>query len=102
MNLGVSNVCSYPSYGTLIETPNGWILSPQSKYLILFKRCKKSVRKNIKVYTHLFYANDLGEPERLKNIRLHDRESAIETWNELIAGGWTEVTIQFQESAWLI
>ena len=41
----------------------------------------------------------MGEPGRLKNTRLHDLDSAIETWNELIAGGWTEVTIQFQESA---
>ena len=41
----------------------------------------------------------MGEPGRLKNTRVHDLESAIETWNELIAGGWTEVTNQFQESA---
>ena len=33
---------------------------------------------------------------RLKNKRLHDRESAIETQNELIAGGWAEVLNQFQ------
>ena len=43
--------------------------------------------------------NHLGEPAGLKNRRLHDLDCAFETWNELIAGGWTEVTNQFQESA---
>ena len=99
MTLGGANVWSNFSYGSLIDAPNGWILHPQGSYLILFERCKKSPRKNIKVYSHLFYANEMGEPGRLKNSRLHDLDSAIETWNELIAGGWTEVTNQFQESA---
>ena len=99
MTLGGANVWSNFSYGSLIDTPKGWILNSQCTYLILFERCKKSARKNIKVYTHLFYANSLGEPGRLKNTRLHELEAAIDTWNELIAGGWTEVTNQFQESA---
>ena len=97
MTLGGANVWSNFSCISLIDAPNCWILNPQSSYLILFERCKKSARNNIKVYTHLFYANELGEPGRLKNTRLHDLYSAIETWNELIAGGWTEVTNQFQE-----
>ena len=99
MTLGGANVWTNFSYGILVDSPNGWILNPQSSYLILFEKCKKSARKNIKVYTHLFYANELGEPGRLKNTRLHDLETAIETWNELITGGWTEVTNKFQESA---
>ncbi len=99
MTLGGANVWSNFSYNSLIDTPSGWILNSQGSYLILFERYKKSARKNIKVYTHLFYANELGEPGRLKNTRLHDLNSAIETWNELIAGGWTEVTNQFQQSA---
>ena len=102
MTLGGANVWSNFSYGSLVDAPNGWLLNPQSSCLILFERCKKSARNNIKVYTHLFYANHLGEPEGLKNRRLHDLNSAIETWNELIAGGWTEVTNQFQESKLMI
>ena len=82
MALGGATVRSNFSYGSLIDTPNGWILNPQNSYLILFYRCKKSVRKKIKVYTHLFYANKMGEPDRLNNTRLYDLESAIETWNE--------------------
>ena len=99
MTLGGANVWSNFSYGNLINTPNGWLLNSQGNFLILFEKCRKSSRNNIKVYTHLFYANHLGEPGGLKNTRLHDFDSAYETWNELIAGGWSEVTNQFQESA---
>ena len=99
MTLGGANVLSNFSYGSRIDTPNSWLLNPQSSFLILFEKCKKSARNNIQVYTHLFHANNLGEPAELKNRRLHDLNCAFETWNEFIAGGWTEVTNQFQESA---
>ena len=98
MTLGVANVWYDFPYRSLIDTPNNWILNQESSYLIFFERCKKSARKNIEVYTHLFYANELGEPWRLKNTRLVYLESAIEIWNELIAGGWNKETKQFQES----
>ena len=99
MTLGGKNIWDNFSYGSCVNTQKGWILNPQSSLLISFETCKKSARNNIKVYTHLFYANHLGEPGGLKNTRLHDLDCAFETWNELIAGGWTEVTNQFQESA---
>ena len=99
MTLGGANVWSNFSYSSSVDTPNGWLLNPQRSFLILFEMCKKSAQNNIKVYTHLFYANHLGEPRGLKNTRLHDLDSAFETRNELTAGGWTEVTNQFQETA---
>ena len=87
------------SYGSSVDSPNSWLLNLQSSFLILFEKCKNSARNNIQVSTHLFYANHIVEPAGLKNRRLHDLDCAFETWNELIAGGWTEVTNQFQESA---
>ena len=99
MTLGGANVWSNFSYSPLIDTSSVWLLHPQSCFLILFEQSTKSASNNIKVYTHLYHANNTGEPTGLKNTRLHDLDSAIETWNELIAGGWTEVTNQFQESA---
>ena len=98
MTLGGANVWSNFSYGNRIDSPNGWLLNAQGSFLILFEKCKKSARSNIKVYTHLFYANHIGEPAGLKNTRRYDLDSAFETWTELIVGGWTEVTNQFQES----
>ena len=99
MTLGGANVWSNFSYGSLVVSPDGWLLNPQGSHLIMFERCKKSARKNIKVYTYLFYANEIGEPGRLKNTRLHDLDSSFEIWNELQAAGWTEVTNNFQELA---
>ena len=99
MTLGGANVWSSFSYGSPVDYPNGWLLNPQSSFLILFEKCKKITRNKIKVYTHLFYANHLGEPAGLKNRRLHDLDCALETWNELIERGWTQVTNQFQETA---
>ena len=99
MTLGGANVWSNFSYGSRIDTPNGWLLNPQSSFLILFEKCKKSAMEYIKVYTHFFYTNHLGETAGLKYRRLHDLDSAFETWNEHIAGGRTEATNQFQKSA---
>ena len=98
MTLGGANVWSNFSYDIRINTPNGWLLNPKGSFLILFEKFNKSGRKKIKVYTHLFYANHLGEPGGLKSTRLHDLDDSFETWNELIARGWTEVTNQFQKS----
>ena len=97
MILEVAHVLSNFSYSSHYDIPNGWLLNPQSSFLILFEKYKKSASNNIKIYTHLFYSNQLGEPAGLKNRRLHDLDCALETWNELIAGGWTEVTNQFQK-----
>ena len=97
MIIGGANVLFNFSYGSRVHSPNGWILNPQSSFLILFKKCKKTTRNNIKVYTNLFYANHVGEPAGIKKTILHDLDSAFERWNELINGVWIEVISQFQE-----
>ena len=61
----------------------------------LLKYLNYSLINNVKVYTHLFYANELGEPAQLKNSRLHSIECAYETWDELVSGGWQIVTSKF-------
>tara|TARA_A100001035_G_C27675399_1_gene450420 strand:+ start:551 stop:841 length:291 start_codon:yes stop_codon:yes gene_type:complete len=96
MNTGVSNVWSGFSDISLIDAPIAWLLNKKNNFLIFFERCKRPEMNNIKVYSHLFYANHLGEPYQLKNTRLHSLECARETWNELIAGGWTVVKKKFQ------
>jgi len=95
MSSGVSNVRIYFHRGSLIDTPTGWLFNKKSGLLILFESYKKSLSNNLKVYTHLFYANELGEPAQLKNSRLHSIECACETWDELVSGGWKIVTSKF-------
>tara|TARA_B100000886_G_scaffold305545_1_gene237334 strand:- start:180 stop:470 length:291 start_codon:yes stop_codon:yes gene_type:complete len=96
MTSGVANVRTdfYPS--SLVDPPTGWLFNKKNGLLIFFESNKKSVSNNLKVYTHLFYSNELGEPAQLKNSRLHSIECAYETWSELISGGWQIVSNKFQ------
>ena len=96
MTSGVANVRTNFYSGSLIDTPTGWLFNKKSGLLIRFESYKKSLSNNLKVYTHLFYANELGEPAQLKNSRLHSIECAFETWDELVSGGWLIVTSKFQ------
>ncbi len=96
MTSGVDNVRTNLSRGCLIDPPSGWLFNKKSGLLIFFESNKKSVSNSLKVYTHLFYANELGEPTQIKNSRLQSIECACETWNELISGGWQIVTNKFQ------
>ena len=96
MASGVANVRTNFYRGSLIDTPTGWLFNQKSGLLIYFESYEKSVSNNLKVYTHLFYANELGEPAQLKNSRIHSIECANETWDELVSGGWQIVTNKFQ------
>ena len=71
MTSGVANVRTNFYRGSLIDPPTVWLFNQKSGLLIYFESYKKSVSNNLKVYTHLFYANELGEPDQLKNSRLH-------------------------------
>ena len=96
MTSGVSYVRTNLYHDCLIDPPTGWLFNQKSGLLIFFESYKNSASNNLKVYTHLFYANELGEPSQIKNTRLHSIECACETWNELISGGWLIVTNKFQ------
>ena len=67
MASGVTNVWTYFYPSGLIDPPIGWLFNKKSDLLIFFESYKKSVSNNLKVYTHLFYANELGEPAQIKN-----------------------------------
>ena len=62
-----TNVWSNFSYGSRTDTPNGCLLNPEGSRLIFFERCKKSPQNNIKIFTHTFYTNHLGEPAGFKS-----------------------------------
>ena len=93
---GVANVWTNFYHCSLIEPPIGWLFNQKSGLLIFFESYKKAVSNNLKVCTHLFYANELGEPAHLKNSRIYFIEYAYETRNELILGDWHIVTNKFQ------
>ena len=95
MTLGGANVWSNFSYGSSIDAPNGCLLNAEGSRLVFFERCKKSPKNNIKIFTHLFYTNHLGEPAGLKSTNKIRLEEAWDQWNMLQEHGWTEVSHNF-------
>jgi len=92
MTSGVANVRTYFYRGSLIDPPAGWLFNKKSGLLIFFESYKKSVSNNLKVYTHLFYTNHLGEPGGYKSSEKLNIDSAWKKWHELHRKGWTEVS----------
>ena len=95
MTFGGANFWSNFSYGSSIDSPNGCLLNAEGSRLIFFERCTKSPKNNIKIFTHLFYTNHLGEPAGIKSTNQIRLEEAWEQWNELQEHGWTEVLHDF-------
>ena len=95
MIIGISNFLSKFYYGSNIDTPNGCLLNAEGSRLIFFERCKKSQNNNIKIYTHIFYTNHLGEPAGLKSSEIFKLNDAWNKWHELHGYGWTEVSHDF-------
>ena len=90
-----ANIWSNFSYGSRTVTPNGCLLNPEGSRLIFFERCKKSPQNNIKIFTHTFYTNHLGEPAGFKCTSKIAAEEALKEWNDLQEHGWTEVSHNF-------
>ena len=95
MALRRADVLPIFSYGSSIDSPNGCLLNAEGSRLIFFDRCSKSPKSNLKVFTHIFYTNHLGEPAGLKSSQKIRLDEAWEKWNELQEHGWTEVSYNF-------
>ena len=95
MTLGGDNAWSNFSCGSRVDTPNGCLLNPEGSRLIFFERCKKSPMNNIKIYTHTFYTNHLGEPAGFKSSERLSIDTAWEKWHQLHQNGWTEVSYDY-------
>ena len=95
MTIGGANVWSNFSYGSSTYAPNGCLLNAEGSRLIFFEKCIKSPKNNIKVFTHLFYANHLGEPAGLKSTSKILLSEAWVKWYELEEHGWTKASHNF-------
>ena len=80
------------SFGCSTSMPNGCLLNPEGSRMIFFEECKNSHKPNLKIHTHLFYTNHLGEPGGYKSSEKLNIDSAWEKWHELHQKGWTEVS----------
>ena len=63
--------------------------------MIFFEEVKNSAKPNIKIDTHLFYTNHLGEPAGYKSSEMLNIASAWEKWHQLNQKGWTEVSHEY-------
>ena len=86
MFTGVANVRTNFYRDSLISPPSGRMFNQKSCLLIFFESYEKSVFNNLKIYTHLSYANELAEPTQLKNLIPQSIACSCETWNELVSG----------------
>jgi len=83
------------SFGCDTSKPNGCLLNPEGSRMIFFEECKKSSNTNLKIYTHLFYTNHLGEPAGYKASERFNIVTAWEKWHQLHQKGWTEVSYEY-------
>ena len=98
MTLGGANVWTNFSYGYRNETPNGWLLSPDRKRIVLFSKNRKSAKNNILIFAHNYYANDFGEPLAIKSSYQMTLDDAWNKWHDLQLEGWTFEELELPES----
>jgi len=83
------------SFGCGTSKPNGCLLNPEGSKMIFFEDCKKYTKTNLKIHTHLFYTNHLGEPAGYETSERLNVDSAWEKWHQLHQKGWTEVPHEY-------
>ena len=80
------------SFGCGTSKPNGCLLNPEGSRLIFFEEIKNPSKKLLKIHTHIFYTNHLGEPAGFKSSERLSIDSAWEKWEQLQQKGWTEAS----------
>ena len=98
MALGGTNVWTNFSYGYRSEYPSGWLLSPERSKLILFKINKKSPKNITSIFACTYYANDFGEPSKIKSASQMTLDDAWDKWHDLQLEGWTFEELELPES----
>ena len=98
MVLGGANVWTGFSYGYRNDSPSGWLLSPDRCKLILFERNKKSPRNTDRIFSHTYYANDIGQPMAIKSSNQMLLDDAWNKWHDLQLQGWTFEELELPDS----
>ena len=75
--------------------PEGWLIDPNDKYLLLFQRDPSSSGKRVNGFIDK-WSNDNGSPGEFRNRKQASSTQAISTWIELTENGWRRVDINYQ------
>ena len=95
MSLKKSGMSPNYSFGCSTFTPNGCLLNPEGSRIIFFEECKNHLKTNLKIETHTFYTNHLGEPAGYKFSEKLNIDRAWDKWHKLQQKGWTEVSYDY-------
>tara|TARA_B100001250_G_C19037276_1_gene460068 strand:+ start:152 stop:406 length:255 start_codon:yes stop_codon:yes gene_type:complete len=71
--------------------PQGWLIDPSGKCLLLFRKDPKSLQRLPKVFMDKWDTTPMRSPSIFRNRREVSLEPAIETWDELTSNGWRKV-----------
>jgi len=82
-----------------MNKPEGWLIEPNSKWLLLFHKDHMSIGRQPIIYIDKWDVSPFGTPNTFINRRKVNLEPAMETWNELIQNGWKKLENQFGEVA---
>ena len=79
--------------------PNGWLIDPKGKCLLLFHKDPMCLQRVPRVYIDKWSATPTGMPLSFVNRRKVRLDPALETWAELIRNGWEKLESQFGDAA---
>ena len=83
------------SFGCSTNKPRGCLLNPEGSRMIFFEECNNSSKPYLKIHTHLFYADHLGEPGGYQSSEKLNIDTAWEKWHELHRKGWVQVSCHY-------
>ncbi len=78
--------------------PEGWLIDPQGKFLLLFQRDPRALKSLPKGYIDKWNASN-GTPTTFKSRREVSASEAVSRWIQLTENGWRRVETQFGEKA---
>ena len=87
------------SGGGLTMSPEGWLIDPAGKWLLLFHKDPMSLQRLPLFYIDKWDVSSVGTPNTFINRRKVGQQAAIETWEELTQKGWHLIDHQFGEAA---
>ena len=83
-----------------LETPNGWLIDPHSKWAIHFDLKKVSNKKiSADVTIDMWGVFPSGKPMVFKSRRKVTREESIKTWKQLLSSNWIEFDFEKNKTA---
>ncbi len=76
-------------------TPEGWLVNPKEKRLILFHKDSLSDQRVPYFYMDKWVASSSGTPSEFIERTRVPLNLANETWNELVGHDWEQINHQF-------